>query len=123
VLEQFAQVDESVAAMKALRLEAGEERAFATAAMALRFGERAEGQGPMPVGVEQVTAARRAEDVGSDLWRSFQRVQESLLRGGLLGRGANGQRMTTRPVQSIDRNVSLNRALWVLADEMRKLKS
>ena len=123
VLEQFEQVDESVATMKALRLDAGEERALATAAMALRFGERTEGQAPLPVTVEQVIAPRRAEDVGSDLWRSFQRVQESLVRGGLSGRGANGQRMTTRPVQSIDRNVSLNRALWVLAEEMRKLKS
>lgn len=45
------------------------------------------------------------------------------MRGGLPGRGTNGQRMTTRPVQSIDRNVSLNRALWVLAEEMRKLKT
>ena len=28
-----------------------------------------------------------------------------------------------RPVGSIDRTVSLNRALWVLAEEMRKLKA
>jgi hypothetical protein len=31
--------------------------------------------------------------------------------------------MHTREVSSIDRNVSLNRALWVLAEEMRKLKA
>ena len=31
--------------------------------------------------------------------------------------------MRTREVASIDRNVSLNRALWVLAEEMRKLKA
>ena len=28
----------------------------------------------------------------------------------------------TRSVGSIDRSVSLNRALWVLAEEMRKIK-
>jgi hypothetical protein len=39
------------------------------------------------------------------------------------GRSATGQRITTRPVQNIDRGVSLNRALWVLAEEMRKLKA
>ena len=33
-----------------------------------------------------------------------------------------GRRMHTREVASIDRNVGLNRALWVLAEEMRKLK-
>ncbi len=123
VLEQFEQVDESVSQMKALTLDNGEERALATAAMALRFGERTEGQAPLPVTVDQVITPRRAEDVGSDLWRSFQRIQESMLRGGLQGRGAHGQRVTTRPVESIDRTVSLNRALWVLAEEMRKLKA
>ncbi len=30
---------------------------------------------------------------------------------------------TPVPVGSIDRGVSLNRALWVLAEEMRKLKA
>jgi hypothetical protein len=33
-----------------------------------------------------------------------------------------GRRLHTRAVSSIDRSVSLNRALWVLAEEMRKLK-
>jgi hypothetical protein len=31
--------------------------------------------------------------------------------------------MHTRSIGSIDRGVSLNRALWVLAEEMRKLKA
>jgi hypothetical protein len=30
--------------------------------------------------------------------------------------------MTTRAVTRIDQNVRLSRALWVLAEEMRKLK-
>ena len=30
--------------------------------------------------------------------------------------------MRTREVASIDRGVSLNRALWLLAEEMRELK-
>ena len=122
VLEQFEEVDENVREMKSLSLSDGEERALATAAMALRFGERTEDQAPLPVSVDQVTQPRRDDDVGRDLWRGLQRLQENLTRGGLEGRSAQGRRMTTRPVQSIDRSVSLNRALWVLADEMRKLK-
>jgi hypothetical protein len=50
-------------------------------------------------------------------------VQENTLKGGQPGRGAKGRRLHTRPVGSIDRSVSLNRALWVLAEEMRKLKA
>jgi len=44
-------------------------------------------------------------------------------RGGQPGRSVQGRRMQTRSVGSIDRSVNLNRALWVLAEEMRKLRS
>jgi hypothetical protein len=66
--------------------------------------------------------ARRPEDQGRNLWTTFQRVQENALRGGQPGRTVQGRRMRTREVASIDRGVSLNRALWLLAEEMRKLK-
>ena len=36
---------------------------------------------------------------------------------------AKGNRTKTRPIQGIDQNVQLNRGLWVLAEEMRKLKA
>lgn len=36
---------------------------------------------------------------------------------------ANGRRQKTRPVQGIDQNIRLNRALWLLADGMRQLKA
>ena len=126
VLDEFEAVGEHTEAMKALPLEPREEIAFATAALALRFGERAveEGGGhvPAPVTAEQLNEARRIEDVGHNLWATFQRVQENTMRGGQPGRSARGRRMRTRPVASIDRGVGLNRALWMLAEEMRKIK-
>ena len=45
------------------------------------------------------------------------------MRGGQPGRSVQGRRVRTREVGSIDRGVSVNRALWVLAEEMRKLKA
>ena len=122
VLEDFEAVDASTADMKALTLNDGEQRAFATAALALRYGERTEGQPPAPVSAEQLIEARRPEDLGHSLWTTFQRVQENAMRGGQPGRSTQGRRMHTRAVGSIDRSMSLNRALWVLAEEMRKLK-
>jgi len=122
VLDQFEAIDASVDGMKALTLKPDEERAFATAALALRFGERGEGQPPAPITAEQLNEARRPEDAGHSLWNLMQRVQENSIRGGQLGRSAQGRRLHTRPVASIDRGVSLNRALWVLAEEMRKLR-
>jgi len=35
---------------------------------------------------------------------------------------AAGARTKTREVKGIDQNIKLNRALWTLAEEMRKLK-
>ncbi len=123
VLDDFEAVDQSTETMKALELKPEEERAFATAALALRFGERSEGQPPAPITVEQLTEARRPEDLGRSLWMSFQRVQENATQGGQPARTPQGRSTMTRPVTSIDRSVSLNRALWLLAEEMRKLKA
>jgi len=123
VLEDFEAVDASIDGMKALDLKPEEEQAFATAALALRYGERTEGQALAPITVDQVTEARRVEDTGRSLWLSMNRVQANLMNGGQPGRSATGRHMHTRPVGSIDRSVSLNRALWVLAEEMRKLKA
>jgi hypothetical protein len=123
VLDDFEAVDASSEGMKALELRPDEERAFAAAALALRYGDRSEGQPPVPITAEQLIEARRIEDTGHSLWTTFQRVQENALRGGQLGRSTQGRRVHTRAVGSIDRNVSLNRALWVLAEEMRKLKA
>jgi hypothetical protein len=126
VLDEFETVDASTEAMKALPLEPREEIAFATAALALRFGERnveeSGGHSPAPVSAEQLNEARRIEDVGHTLWATFQRVSENVMRGGQPGRTVQGRRMHTRPVAAIDRSVSLNRALWTLAEEMRKIK-
>ena len=126
VLDEFETVEASTEAMKALPLDPREEIAFATAALALRFGERnveeTGGHNPAPVTAEQLNEARRIEDVGHNLWATFQRVSENVMRGGQPGRTVQGRRMHTRPVAAIDRSVSLNRALWMLAEEMRKIK-
>ncbi len=126
VLDQFETVEQHTEAMKALPLDPREEIAFATAALALRFGElaveEAGGHRPAPVTAEQLNEARRIEDVGHNLWLTYQRVSENVMRGGQPGRSAQGRRLHTRPIGSIDRSVSLNRAMWMLAEEMRKIK-
>jgi hypothetical protein len=127
VLDQFEIVEQHAEAMKALPLEPREEIAFATAALALRFGEcpveETGGHRPAPITAEQLNEPRRIDDIGHNLWATFQRVQENVMRGGQPGRSVQGRRLQTRPVGSIDRGVSLNRALWMLAEEMRQIKA
>jgi hypothetical protein len=71
VLDEFEAMQAHTEAMKGLPLEPGEEIAFATAALALRFGERTveEGGGhrPAPVTAEQLIEARRPEDLSHNL--------------------------------------------------------
>ena len=123
VLDDFETVDASIDDMKALTLKPEEQRAFATAALALRYGEQEDGLPPAPITAEQLDQPRRMEDRGDSLWLAFMRLQENSTVGGLPGRSARGRRIRTREVASIDRGVSLNRALWVLAEEMKKLKA
>ena len=77
-----------------------------------------------PIRADQLLTTRRYEDSNKkDLWTTFNTVQENALRGGLRGRNAKGRRTTTRGVKSIDKDKRLNQALWLMAEEMEKLKA
>ena len=108
-----------------LQLTAGEQNAFAEAAHELRFAD-AEGEVTTPIQAAQLLNPRRNADNGNDLWRTFNRVQENVIRGGLhgMGRDANNRlrRVTTREVRGIDQDVKLNRAMWMLTEKMAELK-
>lgn len=120
VLEGFEQVDGQRDGMKALTLNPGEQAAFANAALALKYETDI---APAPITETQLLRPNRQADSAGDLWTTFNRVQENMMRGGLRGRSAVGKRITTREVTGIDQNIKLNRALWVLAEQMRKLKA
>lgn len=109
-----------------LQLTDGEQHAFAESAHALRFAD-AEGKITTPITPTQLLEPRRREDVGSDLWRTLNRVQENVIAGGLHAtqRDAEGRRVrrvSTRRINGIDQDVRLNRALWALAGKMAELK-
>ena len=109
-----------------LQLTDGEAHAFAESAHSLRFAD-ADGKVTTPITPTQLLEPRRREDVGNDLWRTFIRIQENALKGGMsaIQRDAEGRRVrrvTTREIKGIDGNVNLNRALWTLGERMAALK-
>lgn len=123
VVQDFDKVRDNAQRMKALTLDGDEARAFARAAIVAKYGDLEEGRTAYPITTEQALATRRREDNGRDLWRTFNTVQENLIRGGQRATPSpTGRRGRTRPVEGITQNVQLNRALWTLADEMAKLK-
>ncbi|MBF8796406.1 DUF932 domain-containing protein [Pseudomonas aeruginosa] len=120
VLHGFERAQASREAMRAVTLDGGEAEVFARAALALRYDDPDK---QAPITERQVLAPRRLDDNRADLWSVFNRTQENLIRGGLLGRGGNGRRQRTLPVQGIDQDLRLNCALWLLADGLRQLKA
>ena len=80
-----------------------------------------------PVRPDQIIQPRRREDAGQSLWTTYNTIQENMIRGGLHGQKRNAEgrirRSQTRPVNGIDQNVTLNRALWTLAEGMQSLKT
>ncbi len=118
VLGVFDRVEEKREAMQSLLLPPPAQQALAKAALTYRFGEEHQ-----PVTTAQVLTPRRREDYGQDLWTVWNTIQENLLKGSLPGRTAKGKRTHTRAVDGIDGDVKLNRALWVMAEQMQQALS
>lgn len=121
VVNQAIAAGNRVAEWRDLTLNRDEQHVLANAAIGLRY-EASEGKA-LPVTAAEILQPRRVEDESPDLWTTFNRVQENLVRGGQTYRNAaTRRRMTTREVKAIDGQTSLNRALWRLGDEMARLK-
>jgi hypothetical protein len=122
VAQDFPRLIGATETMKDTRLSRDEQQVLAEASLVARYGEE-----ESPVRPDQIIAPRRREDAGQSLWQTFNVIQENLIRGGLDGRRQTSdgriRRSTTRPINGIDQNVGLNRALWTLAEGMQRLKT
>lgn len=122
VLDDAVMALEQAQELQSVTVSRDEQRIFGEAALRLRYDTetlpRVEGS--------QVVRPRRAEDAVPSLWHTFNRAQENLVRGGLNYRHENNEGRVsyrdTRPVNSADGDLKLNRALWHLTQEFAKLK-
>ncbi|EMX6282462.1 DUF945 domain-containing protein [Providencia rettgeri] len=113
VLGTFDAIAEKREQMQSLLLPLPAQQIFAQAALTYRYGEAHQ-----PITEAQVLQPRRVEDKKDDLWTVYQRLQENLIKGGLSGRNAKGKRARTRSVNGIDGDIKLNKALWILTEQM-----
>jgi hypothetical protein len=70
--------------------------------------------------LDYANAARRAADTSQDLWTVYNRLQETLIKGGvpLVSRTNKGvKERTAKAVQSLKETVRLNQGLWDLAEK------
>ena len=111
ISERFEALATAVERMERTMLDGGQRLEFAAQALALRFPKDLEGA----VEPSRFLVPRRQEDVGNDLWRTFNVLQENLLRGGIPRRSASNRLTRTRRITAIGEDVRLNSALWEMA--------
>lgn len=129
VVADVHRVRETAGNWQQIGLNRDEEMILAEAAHEARFGDNSAHM-QQAIRPAQMLAARRPEDRQGNLWHAFNRIQENAIRGGLSGYAAREdaqgrlqqRRATSRPVQNIDGENALNRALWVLTQRMAELK-
>ncbi|MFP1592130.1 DUF932 domain-containing protein [Escherichia coli] len=112
VVGVFDRIEEKRDAMLAV-LPPPARQALAQAALTYRYGDEHQ-----PVTTADILTPRRREDYGKDLWSAYQTIQENMLKSGISGRSARGKRIHTRAIHSIDTDIKLNRALWVMAETL-----
>lgn len=131
VINRAKEVGDKVEEWRGITLDTGERMALANAAALLRWDGQKEDGSPVapPVAADRLLTPKRYEDKGADLWSTFNVIQENVIKGGQLytlprAAGARrGRRMHVREVTGIDQNTTLNRALWTLADALKRHKT
>jgi hypothetical protein len=122
ILNQAPRVMDRIAEWKTIDLAPAEQKLLVESAHGLRFPIDGETGNPNPTQItpDHMLSARRSDDRHSDLWHTFNRIQENATKG--IKTYSNHHRVTSRAVKGIDGDVRLNRALWSLAEKMAELK-
>jgi len=116
--------------MQSIELTPDERGIFARAALTLKYDDEA------PIPADRMLARRRYGDERPDMWTTMNVVQENLTKGGIAytvpahveevdGRRTYvpTSRRHTRKDNSIQEDRTINTPLWMLAEEMKKLKT
>jgi len=116
LIEYMPRVGELVDRFRNHTLDGEGAQRFAEHALLLRYPTLAEA----PVDAETLLQARRPEDEGNDVWHVVNRCQESLVRGGVSDHrhDPRGRLRSVRALRGIDSKVTLNKALWGLAERV-----
>ena len=116
VIKQAQKIGEVAAIWKGIDMTDRQRTRFAIDARTIRFGE-----GSQIVEPKQLLDYRRTGDAGTDLWHTFNVVQENCIKGELEGSsGKKNRRVRTRAISGISADVGINSQLWGLAERTAK---
>lgn len=119
IIENLPVVMEKVEQWKAISLNADQQVEFAKGAIA--FSKNSLEIEPIRL-LDANRAADHQETNGSrSLYKTFNVIQENLVRGGLLGKSDNGKFRHSKAINSITADTQLNRELWNHTETFQKL--
>jgi hypothetical protein len=137
VIEDVPKITERVKEYRAIPLNPKDRETFAESALILRYargGSKTRRDGAnfwiddRTFNLPALLGARREEDRDSNLWNTYNIVQEKMTKGNAFERTTreiNGRVTHRRKVQGItgiDAGLQINRGLWHLMDKMAELK-
>jgi hypothetical protein len=116
MVREFSRIGCVIERMHHTWLTPDQQYRFAQHALSIRYpGER-----HWPILAEHLLRPCRQADIGTDVWRVYNVVQENLMHGGIAGWSRTGRATRSRPVQAIREDVRINQALWQLALSMSR---
>jgi len=110
IIGQFPQVEDSVRRFQGIQLTDAQREHMASLAMGLRWDAD-----KVPFAASRLLSTRRIADQGTDLWSTYNVIQENLLQGQKASR--YDRRGGSRAIKSIDMDLKLNRGLWSLTEQ------
>ncbi len=112
-------LEERINTYKNIQLSSHEELSFAKAAAAIRFDTDV-----LDINYNSMLEARRDGDIGNDLWKIFNKIEEACARGGIKGKNRlTNRNFTSKAIQSIDSSLSIGEKLFGLADKIANIKT
>ena len=121
IAESASMIAGSVNDMKAIEMTPDERGIYAQAAHSLIYDEIQSA----PIQPDTLLREHRLDDQGNDLWTTFNVVQENIIKGGIRGSKydefGRRRKVTTRPIKSLEKDIKINQALWLLTEKMAEL--
>ncbi len=111
-------MEEKIELFKSITLSPAEQRSLAKAAIDIRFDTDIHN-----ISEEELLQIHRVEDEEPTLFNIFNRVQESIINGGIRGHNKlTGKNITSKALTSIDTRLKLNKELWSVTDMIASYK-
>jgi hypothetical protein len=114
IIERLPIAVEKINRFAQIELTPAQQKSFAIKALQARMGEE---KVATDAEISSLLRVRREADQGNTLWHTFNRLQESIIRGGEYFVDASGKMRKMKPINNFIQDMKLNGDLWEVCEE------